>query len=59
MDFFANLMSCMTDRFGPMAPLLAVGLLGLLLILMALPIVMKRQRDRFRELKDQIGRAHV
>ena len=57
MDFFANLMSGMTDRFGPMAPLLAVGLLGLLLILMALPIVMKRQRDRFRELKDQAPKA--
>jgi len=53
MNFFSTLMSGMTDRFGPMAPLLAVGLLGLLLILMALPIVMKRQRDRFRELKEQ------
>jgi tight adherence protein C len=52
MEFFSNLMSGMTERFGPMAPLLAVGLLGMLLILMALPIVMKRQRDRFRELKD-------
>ncbi|MES2914459.1 MAG: type II secretion system F family protein [Pseudomonadota bacterium] len=57
MDFFSNLMSGMTDRFGPMAPLLAVGLLGLLLILMALPIVMKRQRDRFRELKEQTPKA--
>ncbi|KAF0113386.1 MAG: tight adherence protein C [Rhodobacteraceae bacterium] len=57
MDFFSNLMSGMTDRFGPMAPLLAVGLLGFLLILMALPIVMKRQRDRFRELKDQAPKA--
>ena len=57
MDFFSNLMSGMTDRFGPMAPLLAVGLVGLLLILMALPIVMKRQRDRFRELKDQTPKA--
>jgi tight adherence protein C len=57
MDFFSNLMSGMTDRFGPMAPLLAVGLLGLLLILMALPIVMKRQRDRFRELKEQAPKA--
>ena len=52
MEFFSNLMSGMTERFGPMAPLLAVGLLGMLLILTALPIVMKRQRDRFRELKD-------
>jgi tight adherence protein C len=53
MEFFSNLMSGMTERFGPMAPLLAVGFLGFLLILMALPVVMKRQRDRFRELKDQ------
>jgi tight adherence protein C len=53
MDFFTNLMSGLTDRFGPMAPLLAVGVLGILLILLALPIVMKRQRDRFRELKEQ------
>jgi tight adherence protein C len=57
MEFFSDLMSGMTDRFGPMAPLLAVGVLGLLLILLALPIVMKRQRDRFRELKDQGPKA--
>lgn len=59
MEFFSNLMSGMTERFGPMAPLLAVGLLGMLLILMALPIVMKRQRDRFRELKDQGPKANT
>jgi tight adherence protein C len=52
MDAISNVMTALTDRFGPMGPLLAVGLLGLLLILTALPIVMKRQRDRFRELKD-------
>lgn len=40
-----------------MAPLLGVGLLGMLLILLALPVVMKRQRDRFRELKDRVPRA--
>jgi tight adherence protein C len=53
MEFLTNFMAGLTDRFGPLAPLLAVGLLGVLLILMALPIVMKRQRDRFRELKEQ------
>ena len=35
MEFFSNLMSGLTERFGPMAPLLGVGLLGMLLILMA------------------------
>ena len=57
MSFFSDFFSGLTDRFGPMAPLLAVGLLGMLLILLALPVVMKRQRDRFRELKDQVPRA--
>lgn len=52
MDFLSTFTTALTDRFGPMGPLLAVGLLGLLLILLALPVVMKRQRDRFRELKD-------
>ena len=57
MELFSNLMSGLTERFGPMAPLLGVGLLGMLLILMALPVVMKRQRDRFRELKDQVPKS--
>ena len=54
MSFLSDFLTGMTDRFGPMAPLLGVGLLGMLLILLALPVVMKRQRDRFRELKDQV-----
>ena len=57
MGFLSDLMTGLTDRFGPMAPLLGIGLLGMLLILLALPVVMKRQRDRFRELKDQVPRA--
>jgi tight adherence protein C len=57
MDFLPNFMTGLTDRFGPMAPLLLVGLLGMLLILLALPVVMKRQRDRFRELKDQVPKS--
>ena len=40
------------ETLGPLGPLMAVGFLGLMLILIALPTVMKRQRDRFRELKD-------
>lgn len=59
MDFLPNFMTGLTERFGPMAPLLAVGLLGMLLILLALPVVMKRQRDRFRELKDQIPKTET
>jgi tight adherence protein C len=57
MGFLTDFLNGMTERFGPMAPLLGVGLLGMLLILMALPVVMKRQRDRFRELKDHVPKA--
>jgi tight adherence protein C len=52
MNPFSSINTWLTDTLGPMGPLLAVGLLGLLLVLIALPTVMKKQRDRFRELKD-------
>jgi tight adherence protein C len=52
MNPISGALTFLTDRFGPLGPLLAVGLLGLLLILIALPTFLKKQRDRFRELKD-------
>jgi tight adherence protein C len=52
MNPFAAANSFLVERFGPLGPLLAVGLMGLLLILLALPVVMKKRRDRFRELRD-------
>jgi tight adherence protein C len=52
MNPFSSMNTWLIETLGPLGPLLAVGLLGLLLILIALPTVMKRQRDRFRELKD-------
>jgi tight adherence protein C len=57
MNPFSSINTWLTDTLGPMGPLLAVGLLGMLLILIALPTVMKKQRDRFRELKDTTGNA--
>lgn len=53
MNPFASLNTMLVERFGPLGPLMAVGLLGFLLVLVALPTMMKRERDRFRELKDQ------
>lgn len=52
MNPFAAPNTMLVDNFGPLGPLMAVGLLGFLLVLIALPTMMKRQRDRFRELKD-------
>jgi tight adherence protein C len=52
MNPFSAVNTWLIDTLGPLGPLMAVGFLGMLLILIALPTVMKRQRDRFRELKD-------
>jgi tight adherence protein C len=52
MNPFSVVNDWLVGTLGPLGPLMAVGFLGLLLILIALPTVMKRQRDRFRELKD-------
>ncbi len=51
MNPFSSINTWLVETLGPLGPLLAVGILGMLLILIALPTVMKRQRDRFRELK--------
>lgn len=52
MNPISSAMTFLTERFGPLGPLLAVGLLGFLLILIALPTFLKKRRDRFRELKE-------
>ncbi|MDQ2064885.1 type II secretion system F family protein [Xinfangfangia sp. CPCC 101601] len=43
----------LVDMMGPLGPLIALGLAGLLLILVALPTMMNKQRDRFSELKSE------
>lgn len=35
----------LTDRFGPMGPFYAIGLAGLLLVLMSLPLMLNRKAD--------------
>jgi len=43
----------LTEQFGPLGPLYAVGGLGLLLILLTLPLLLKRQVDPIEKLKQQ------
>ncbi|WP_395543465.1 type II secretion system F family protein [Neotabrizicola sp. sgz301269] len=43
----------LVDKLGPLGPLIAVGMLGVLLILVALPTMLRKQRDRFAELKNE------
>ena len=56
---FTSLQEMLVSALGPLGPLIAVGFLGLVLILIALPTMMKKQRDRFSELKieAQSGKA--
>lgn len=51
----ASVNEFLTGLLGPLGPLLAVALFGLLLVVIALPSLMKKQRDRFAELRDEAG----
>jgi hypothetical protein len=42
----------LTSRFGDLAPMIVVGLLGLLLILVVLPALLKPNKDPFNKLKE-------
>ncbi|VDC22310.1 type II secretion system F family protein [Pseudogemmobacter humi] len=45
----------LTGLLGPLGPLIAVASFGLLLVVIALPSLMKKQRDRFAELREETG----
>ena len=49
------IMSMLTDNFGPFGPLLAVGGLGLLLVLATLPTLLKKRIDPLDKLKQSIA----
>jgi tight adherence protein C len=51
MNPFSSINAWLTEALGPLGPLMAVGFLGVLLILVAMPTMLKKQRDRFRELR--------
>ncbi|MCO4848973.1 MAG: type II secretion system F family protein, partial [Yoonia sp.] len=40
-----------TDKLGPFGPLMLVGMLGVFLILLTLPVLMKKQADPLDRLK--------
>ncbi len=50
MGYVDQAMLWLTDNFGEMGPLFAVGLLGLLLILGSLPVMLKGKADPFKKL---------
>ena len=51
MDFLMNINAFLTDQLGDFGPLLVVGLLGLFMILVTIPILMNRPEDPMKKLK--------
>jgi len=51
MDYLNQAMEFLTTEFGPLGPLYAVGVLGLLLVLISLGIILNRKADPMDKLK--------
>lgn len=54
-----EIQTMITDALGPFGPLMVVGLLGIFLILMTLPVLLKREVDPLDKLKSNNGATQV
>lgn len=50
---FSQISTFITDQLGPMGPLLIIGALGFIMIILTLPILMKKEEDPLDKLKVQ------
>ena len=48
---FENITSLLTEQLGPFGPILVVGILGMFLMLLTLPLLLKKTRDPLDRLK--------
>ncbi|MGR3762062.1 type II secretion system F family protein [Roseobacteraceae bacterium NS-SX3] len=55
MDILTGLQTWLTSQFGELGPLLAIGLLGLLLILLAVPLLLNQPEDPLKKLQKNIA----
>ncbi|MEM9843519.1 MAG: type II secretion system F family protein [Pseudomonadota bacterium] len=53
MAFIENISQMVTDLLGPFGPLIAVGTLGLLLVLLTIPILIRESNDPLDKIKKQ------
>ena len=51
MEMLTNLKTTLTEQFGPFGPLLAVGILGMFLVLLTLPVLLKKRVDPLDKLR--------
>ncbi len=56
MEIVASINTFLTDLMGPFGPLMAVGGLGLLMIMLALPALLKKEKDPLDRLKAPVAR---
>lgn len=52
MEQINQVIDLLTEKFGPLGPLYAAGLVGFLLVLMSLPILLKKNQDPMDRLKE-------
>ncbi|MFN0114521.1 MAG: type II secretion system F family protein [Paracoccaceae bacterium] len=52
MEVLSHINQLLTDRLGPLGPLIAVGFLGLLLVLVTLPSMLRKRPDPLAKLRD-------
>lgn len=53
MDFINTINDMLVEQFGPLGPLLVVGILGMFLILLTLPVLLKKNKDPLDKLREQ------
>ncbi|UWQ78462.1 type II secretion system F family protein [Leisingera sp. S132] len=54
MDFLTSIEDFLTSQFGPFGPLLALGIAGLFMILLAIPLLMNQREDPLKKLQKNI-----
>ncbi len=56
-NLFAAANTWLTDNFGELGPLLIIGVLGMFLVLLTLPVLLKKEKDPFAQLKNDAQRG--
>jgi len=51
MEKLETLKALLTDQLGPFGPVLAVGILGMFLVLLTLPILLRKKADPLDKLR--------
>ena len=59
MELIERINTMLTDRFGEFGPLLAVGILGMFLILLTLPVLLRKQHDPLDKLREASRQAQA